>query len=601
MVPQPSPALLSNNYRFQGYQYTITTPNGTSTTTTFTTAADPTSDQYIAFTPTQTGTYTFTFNYPGQVYGAKDALYPNGDGYQLSALEGDTYEPSNATTTLTVQQTSIPAAVGSSPLPTAFWTRPIYGENSQWYTISSNWLGSGSAGYSNSITGGMQLFHPDGAGSLASHIMWTKPLTSGGVVGGSFGTTSQQTTTFDPNTNGVGYFEGSAYEERFGNPIIVDGYLYYNEPIGFTGPNVGPLVCLNLETGQTVWTIPSTPTTTTESAANGMSNTNPSGPQISFAYVYNLWDGDEHGTFPPILFTAGFGTAYDAYTGVELFNVTGVPSGTAAAGPSGEQLKYIMTNTGTTANPQWYLSEWNSSKLWQYDINPYNSAGSNPPSIINATNGALAIAEVAGTFPLPINGETAYVPGGANSTASGSTVAGGTTISVPYGSSWTVNANVPINGISGFQNSQQYPSLTTYDWNISIPWHNTMTLTPAIVAVSYNDIMLCRNGSLPVGFANTQTPSLTSQNPYTYFAVDVNTSHSTFGQVLWSQTYTPPPGNLTFNQGGVDLQYRCLHSFYLGTFQLVRIQSDKRQLAMDNSKSRNLRFLWKPSIASFSR
>ena len=91
-----------------------------------------------------------------------------------------------------------------------------------------------------------------------------------------------------------------------------------------------------------------------------MSNTNPSGPQISFAYVYNLWDGDEHGTFPPILFTAGFGTAYDAYTGVKLFNVTGVPSGTAAAGPSGEQLKYIMTNTGTTANPQWYLSEWNS-------------------------------------------------------------------------------------------------------------------------------------------------------------------------------------------------------------------------------------------------
>ena len=234
MVPQPCAVLLSNNYRFQGYQYTITTPNGTSTTTTFTTAADPTSDQYIAFTPTQTGTYTFTFNYPGQVYGAKDALYPNGDGYQLSALEGDTYEPSNATTTLTVQQTSIPAAVGSYPLPTAFWTRPIYGENSQWYTISSNWLGSGSAGYSNSITGGMQLFHPDGAGSLASHIMWTKPLTSGGVVGGSFGTTSQQTTTFDPNTNGVGYFEGSAYEKRIGNPIIVDGYLYYNEPIGFT-------------------------------------------------------------------------------------------------------------------------------------------------------------------------------------------------------------------------------------------------------------------------------------------------------------------------------------------------------------------------------
>ena len=100
-----SAALLSNDWRYQGYIFTITAPNGTTSTTTFNIISDSTGDQYTPFTPTQTGTYTLTFNFPGQVYGAKDALYPNGDGYQGSSIYGDYYEPANATTTLTVQST----------------------------------------------------------------------------------------------------------------------------------------------------------------------------------------------------------------------------------------------------------------------------------------------------------------------------------------------------------------------------------------------------------------------------------------------------------------------------------------------------------------
>ena len=91
-----------------------------------------------AFTPTAVGTYNLTFNFPGQVYGA------NGDGYPASTLINDTYLPSSASTTLTVQSTPIPAATLALRLPTDYWTRPIYGENTNWYTISSNWLGTGS-------------------------------------------------------------------------------------------------------------------------------------------------------------------------------------------------------------------------------------------------------------------------------------------------------------------------------------------------------------------------------------------------------------------------------------------------------------------------
>ena len=93
-------------------------------------------------------------------------------------------------------------------------------------------------------------------------------------------------------------------------------------------------------------------------------------------------------------------------------------------------------------------------------------------------------------------------------------------------------------------------TITSYDWNISIPWHNGHDPSPTVVAVSYDNLMLCRNGSEPSGFAATEAGA--SDTPYTFFVVDLNTTHSTFGQVLWSQTYNPPAGNLTISQGPVD-------------------------------------------------
>jgi len=506
-----SAALLSNDWRFQGYQFTITTPNGTSTTTTFNIISDPTGDQYTYFTPTQTGTYTFTFNYPGQVYGAKDANYPQGDGYQLSSLEGDTYLPSNATTTLTVQQTPTSAATGSSPLPTAFWTRPIYGENSQWYTISSNWLGS-SSGYSTTTeavqasTPGPQIFHPDGVGSLTSHIMWTQEDGDfGGVVGGIFGTGAfGATSALEPNNNGVGYFEGSAYEQRFMNALIVDGVLYYKPTIDFMGGNNGPMTAVNLYTGQVLWTNPNLPT-------------------YSFAYIYNLWSGDEHGTFPPYFFTANFAQAYDSQ-GISVFNVTGVPSGTQVAGPNGEQLRYVMTNNGTTANPVWMLDEWNSSRLWMYDINPISGGGSGAVMMLNDT---------AGVGKLPASAVITVIPS-----------------SVTPTTNILVNGNIPLNVTTTGQDGTYANWISTYDWNISIPWHNNQYSGAAIVALQYDDVMLLKNGTLPGGFAATGTGS--PQAPYTYTLVDINTTHSTFGQVLWSQTYQAPAGNLTISAGPID-------------------------------------------------
>ncbi len=552
-----SAALTANNYRFQNFQVVITAPDGTKQTKNFAFISDPTSSQLFSFTPSQVGTYNFNFTFPGQVYGA------GGNGYEKSPIFGDTYLPSSASTTLNVQQNPIPAAEGSTPLPSEYWAHPIYGEGTDWWAISSDWLGSGSpvpAGYTTSA-----IYHGDAIGPQTPHVMWTKPLQFGGVVAGN-PFVSGGSTPGNGGVQGAQYFEGTSYEPRFVNPIIISGYLYYTEPVSFTGPSSGPTDCVDLRTGQVIWSRSDVP-------------------PLSFGYIYNLWNGEQHGTFPPILFTANFAQAFDAYTGDPLFNVTNVPSGTAVAGPSGEQLRYVFTNAGSATNPQWYLAQWNSSRLWQYDVNPYTGGGSLNPSIINASNLVLV-----STTPInPNTGTTGTIP----------TSTGGTTVPVPYGSSFTVNANIPINSttlggeILGTTAKIAGPGINTYDWNVSLPWLNTMplgllvtvgpsgsTVSPApagsnpvtVVAANTGDVMLCRNGSLPIGFMRTY--SGVPQLPYTLFAVNLNASRGAIGTILWMQNYDPPAGNLTLAIQGVDWQNRVFIVNYGETMQWVGYSLD---------------------------
>jgi hypothetical protein len=319
----------SNDIRFHNYNLTITCPNGTVQTTIFPVCNDLTSAQYYAFTPNAVGNYTFTFTFPGQLYTFTTPVQESGAGSPVGPNQytNDTYLPSSATTTLTVQKTPI-TALSSAPLPTEYWTRPIYGENTNWWTISSNWLGTGSPQLNTNYVS-------DAVGSQTGHIMWTKPLQSGGVAGGN-----------EFVIQGDTYYEGSIMY-RFANPIIMDGMLYYTEPVSYNGGSSGPTVCVNLQTGQQIWS-----STTI--------------PALSFGYIYDFQGINQHGVYPPII-VATVGTtweAFDADTGDPLFNATNVPAGNSVMGPQGEILTYVIANAGTTAKPYWYLSEWNSSRLW---------------------------------------------------------------------------------------------------------------------------------------------------------------------------------------------------------------------------------------------
>ncbi len=497
---------LGNNYRFHNYKLTITDPDGANTTQSFSTVTDPTAAQTYRFTPDKVGTYTFSFAFPGQNFTQYD--YPNTPNENgPNGLINDTFLASSASTTLTVTQQPIPPSIGSYPLPTEYWARPIYGENPGWWTISSNWLGMGApvlASVGSGDIGAYGIFNAvlnrypgDAVGPQTNHIMWTKPLQSGGVVGGN---------TFA--IQGDTYFEGSAYDQRYTNPIILDGKIYYQAPLNFNsegtmaGAAISGTFCVDLRTGQQIW----------------MSTSIPAG-QISFGYIYDTQQPNQKGVFPPILFTSGFAEAYDADTGILLFNVTNVPgSGSLfgpgvpeTMGPNGEHLRYIVTGRN--------LLEWNSSNLWSWNI------------------------IVGGGTPLPDTSNfnvTAFNP-----------------FVPPSGAFVTTSYYNTVNGDGS----------NRYDWNVSLPSSVPSSFTQ--IAAFYGNLMLCLNGSLPTLDTGGLPGVVSNFAPYTYFALNLNSSRGALGSLLWMKTVNPVAGNLTVLQGPVDPVAGVFVEGYKETMQWV--------------------------------
>ncbi len=359
----PDGAQIGNTIRFHNYQLTITAPDGTVTTKTFETVGDTTSNQGYVFNPTQVGTYNLKFDFPGMTYTYTDPIPGFFGPPAPSQFINDTYLASTASTTLTVQQAPI-AAIPDNPLPTQYWTRPIYGENSNWWTVSSNWLGNGG---SSTAQGYGSCFPGDAVGPVTAHVMWTKPLQSGGVVGGNHFVIQGDT-----------WFEGSAYNNKYTNPIILDGKLYYTEPVSFAGVTSGPTDCVDLRTGQVIWSRADVPA-------------------LAFGYAFDVQDVNQKGVYPPIVFAqigGGFFSpgpaiwrAFDADTGTPMFNVTNIPTGTNAIGVNGEYLIYVLNNYGTPAAPNYYLGQWNSSNLW---YGQYNGPSTSPSVVPPITDGSDA-------------------------------------------------------------------------------------------------------------------------------------------------------------------------------------------------------------------
>ncbi len=308
--------------------------------------SDATGTKYILYTPTQIGEYEFAFNYPGQVlswYGPT-GLPPGDPNYVIGrgqdVFVDDTFLGSSASTTLTVQADPI-EKIPEYPLPTEYWTRPIHGENTAWFTIASHWLSGAQIG------GYRDLWQEDGIAPESPHIMWTKPIEFGGIVGGDF------------PTDGIGFYSGGSYEGRFNNAIIMYGRLYVELPLGHSGSG-GGYVCIDLATGEELWR---------------RDDVSP-----RFGQLYNYESMNQHGVEGGVLFATSGNKwiGIDAFTGKNVYNLTGVPSGFGLYTQAGEIERYVLDydsrtlglwSTAATNSTNFVRTPGTSSNAYQYRPN----------------------------------------------------------------------------------------------------------------------------------------------------------------------------------------------------------------------------------------
>jgi hypothetical protein len=395
----------------------------------------------------------------------------------------DTFLPSSAKATLTVPQDSI-AKIPDTPLPSDFWTRPIEGENSNWAVIGSNWLGGSQIG------GYPNLWQQYGSAPNTAHIMWTKPIEMGGIVGG--------TGDIPGIGDDVGFYSGGSYEGRFTNAIIMDGRLYYAEPLGHSNTG-GGYTCIDLRTGQVVWH--------RDDIAYTLGATSGGAPNTilvpAFGQLFDYESQNQHGVVGGVLWALStengvrIWVGYDAYTGKWLFNETYAPIFSGRTGdqeqsvlyytPKGEYVRYVLNYNRATKIGS--LALWNNTRQ---------------------NMGLELVDPGAGT------GTNAY--------------------------QWRPNGKV-VN------------MSTAYSWNVTINADLSGLSAPTIVGAIPGDIILGTSSTFTAFIAyGAGTP-----NPYTIWAI--SDKPETRGQLLWIKNYTAPSGDVTrsFSLAPIDTANRVFY------------------------------------------
>ena len=303
-------------------------------------ASDDTGGAHTSYTPTVVGNYTFQSFFGAEV--VKGLNQPAGSPpISTNAAVNDTFLASTSTKfTLTVQQTAI-AYASVAPLPTNYWTRPIYGENNNWYSIAGNWLGLAASTFAGTgMYNASANYNPYTTAPNSAHLLWTKPVAFGGIIGGEFG-----------GSETGNYYSTSQYEPKFA-PIIMQGILYYSlYPGASTYPQGWQAV--DLHTGQVLWT----KNINTEVLKCGqilqMITPNQYG---ALAYLWTI----------PVA-AAGYQAAgqymsmYDAMTGNYILTISGTPSMTLTTDDNGNLIGYYVNSSTTNAFPR-TLNVWNSTR-----------------------------------------------------------------------------------------------------------------------------------------------------------------------------------------------------------------------------------------------
>lgn len=353
--------LSATNLGWQGLSITIQKPDGAIETFSDITT-DSTGGTGRVYVPSTAGNYTLQAHFPAQWHNTTSSGGAN-IFYEAAV---------SPNVTLVVTNDPIQIYPGHA-LPTEYWTRPIDSQLREWYEITGNWLTT----YPTNRWAKYNSEAPESA-----HILWAKQLAEGGLTDGLIGA--------DNGTHS--YEDGSAYENKFYNSVILSGVLYYNLYESRGDPYAEQkVVAVDLKTGEELWCKPligrvarSGTTTTGDTVANadkvldGVSDQFPDGigRRLSFGQLF-YWDSYNYDGAYALLWTTSGTTwmAFDAWTGRWIYTIMNVPSGTTIYGVKGELLRIDVQNS------KGYVALWNSSNLvsaegsWNPHGNIYNAAG----------------------------------------------------------------------------------------------------------------------------------------------------------------------------------------------------------------------------------
>ena len=338
--------------------------------------SDPVGANYITYTPLKVGTYRIQAIFPRTdkelkvTISSAGAFYTAGDHYIYTADTSpiDTFEVYQGTTHPWIE----------SPLPTGYWSRPISGASREWYVLAGHWLGGAANVWPLGSSGGNIGTYAWGSAPESAHILWSKPFFIGGV-------TDER---FDDAAGHTAHYQGV----EFSPTIVLDGKIHWS-PRYTTHGNKGWEI-IDLYTGETLFL-----------------DWNASRP--AFGSIYEYESPNQHGTFE-YLWDTGVSASFFGVSGTPIqlpqvvtvarvtqpanlsviktgnpykLNRTTTPlvtntlwkmmdaktqnticyianvsaAGTQVYGKDGSILYYNMVNKGTTANPNYYLTVWNSS------------------------------------------------------------------------------------------------------------------------------------------------------------------------------------------------------------------------------------------------
>jgi outer membrane protein assembly factor BamB len=357
--------------RWENMTVKVTKPSGTTVTLgPFT--SDATGGAYTTFTPTELGNYSFQMFFGGQTLEGKNPA----PGSRPNAMVGDYFQPSSsAVSTLIVQENPIPS-LPTNPLPTEYWERPISSVNTPWYSISGSWLGLGNVQFCNTgLYNAAGNYNPYTTAPHTSHILWAKPGSFGGLLGGEFG-------DYDTSV----YMTASVYEPKFA-PIIMNGILFYQVYTGaYSNPN--GFTAIDIKTGQTLWT--KTPPTGNDTTILKCGQTYNAVNPNQYGAISYLWttgvppeittdkiitaavEGSTQMTYTtayaPITLTGTTYNMYDAMTGKYILSIANATSMTLTTDESGSLIGYYVNASTANAYNAPTLNCWNSTQCILYPV-----------------------------------------------------------------------------------------------------------------------------------------------------------------------------------------------------------------------------------------